>query len=122
MKNIIFAFILLAASAFAGPCISSWYPWGNSSTQVWQLTQGAFTSPSTASSFQVNVHTKGATDTATFYLTDANGVAASDVVTVSGGSSAYAMAGGIKRRWGLSGAWRLVLTKAVGTITADVCP
>ena len=56
------------------------------------------------------------------YLADANGVAASDVVTVLGGSSAYAMAGGIKRRWGLSGAWRLILIKSVGTITAGRVP
>jgi len=70
--------------------------------------------------FKVNVHTSGATDTATFYLADANGVAKSDVVTVIGGASSYALAGGIERHWYLTGPWKLVLTKVVGTVRAEV--
>ena len=121
MRKVIL-FALLTTSTFAGQCTDAWFSASNMRSTVQQLSQGSYISMSTASSFQVNVHTQGSADTATFYLADANGVAASDVVTVLGGSSAYAMAGGIKRRWGLSGAWRPILTKSVGTLTADVCP
>lgn len=72
------------------------------------------------SGFKVNVHTYAVGDTATFYLADVNGVAKSDIVTVANGASSYAMAGGIERHWALTGAWKLVLVKATGTVKAEV--
>lgn len=117
------AFILLVAimSHAGGNCFSSWTPVGNPYSSATTLSAGAWNSPSTSQAFTVDVHTQGSTDTASFYLADANGVAQSDVVTVIGGASSYALAGGVKRFWRLSGPWSLVLTKAVGVITADVC-
>ena len=117
------AFILLVAimSHAGGNCLSSWTPVGNPYSSTTTLSVGSWNSPSTSQAFTVDIHTQSSTDTATFYLADANGAAQSDVVTVIGGASSYALAGGIKRFWRLSGSWALVLTKAVGTITADVC-
>lgn len=120
MRKVIL-FALLTTSTFAGQCTDAWFSASNMSSMVQQLSQGSYISMSTSSSFNVDVHTSSSTDTATFYLTDANGVVASDTVTVTRGASAYAMGGGVKRRWLLTGRWRLVLTKAVGIITADVC-
>lgn len=114
---IIFA---VAISAKSGGSIGSWC---NNSECSSSLSAGSYSingSNAIAPGFKVNVHTFGATDTATFYLADANGVAKSDVVTVIGGASSYALAGGIERHWHLTGPWKLVLTKVVGTVRAEV--
>ena len=122
MKKLILAIAVLAGIACAGPALNSWVPAGGSSP-VWLITNSGAYAPNTQQAmngFKVNVHTSGATDTATFYLADANGVAKSDVVTVIGGASSYALAGGIERHWHLTGPWKLVLTKVVGTVRAEV--
>lgn len=122
MKKI--ALILAAAVgiSMAGPALNSWVPSGTS-TPVWLITVTGSYAPNTTQAmagFKVNVHTSSPTDTATFYLADANGVAKSDVVTVVGGASSYALAGGVERHWYLTGPWKLVLTKAVGIVRAEV--
>ena len=122
MKKLILAIAVLAGIACAGPALNSWVPSGTS-TPVWLITAAGTYAPNTTQAmagFKVNVHTSSPTDTATFYLSDANGVAKSDVVTIIGGASSYALAGGVERHWYLTGPWKLVLTKAVGTVRAEV--
>ena len=118
------ALILAAAVriSMAGPALNSWVPSGTS-TPVWLITVTGSYAPNTTQAmagFKVNVHTSSPTDTATFYLSDANGVAKSDVVTIVGGASSYALAGGVERHWYLTGPWKLVLTKVVGIVRAEV--
>ena len=122
MKILQIAAIIFASaiSAKAGGIIGSWC---NNSGCSSSLSVGSYSVNgwnSLTPGFKVNVHTSGITDTVTFYLSDANGVAKSDVVTVVGGASSYALAGGVERHWYLTGPWKLVLTKVVGTVRAEV--
>ena len=120
IKSCIIAIMSAALIANAGGTLSQWC---NNSGCSSSLSSGSYSISGwngLYSGFKVNVHTYAVGDTAAFYLADANGVAKSDVVTVVNGASSYALAGGIERHWALTGAWKLVLTKAVGTVKAEV--